>query len=178
MGRVVRPGVRRLRQFEPEPFTVNGQPVTVDGNQGLDIKATVWSLAGIYSMAPDMRADLLFGTRMIDMKNTLNWSTSSSIAALPGQSGTSTVDASYWDAIIGVKGRYAFGQDARWFLPYHLDVGAGESEFTWQVSAGVGYRFGWGSMFATWRYLEYDFKSGPVQSVSFNGPVFGASFQW
>jgi len=159
-------------------FTVNGQPVTVDGNQGLDIKATVWSLAGIYSMAPDMRADLLFGTRMIDMKNTLNWSTSSSIAALPGQSGTSTVDASYWDAIIGVKGRYAFGQDARWFLPYHLDVGAGESEFTWQVSAGVGYRFGWGSMFATWRYLEYDFKSGPVQSVSFNGPVFGASFQW
>ncbi len=161
-------------------FSVNRLPVTVDANLGLDIKATVWSVAGLYSLesTPDLRADLLFGTRMIDLKNTLNWSTSSSIAALPGQSGTSTAEANNWDAIVGIKGRYAFGQDRRWFLPYHLDIGVGESKFTWQINAGVGYRFDWGSMFATWRYLDYDFKSGPVESISFNGPVFGVAFQW
>ena len=38
--------------------------------------------------------------------------------------------------------------------------GRRQSQFTWQGIAGVGYQFGWGSVIAAWRYLDYDFKSG------------------
>jgi len=43
----------------------------------------------------------------------------------------------------------------------------------------VGYRFDWGAVFATWRYLDYQFKSGQgIDSMNMNGPVIGVAFQW
>jgi hypothetical protein len=72
-----------------------------------------------------------------------------------------------------------FGEERKWFLPYYLDVGTGQSKFTWQINAGLGYQFGWGAVVATWRYLDYEFKSDSViQSVNFNGPTIGMSFRW
>ena len=44
-----------------------------------------------------------------------------------------------WDGIVGVKGRYAFGDNRAWSMPFYLDVGHGQSEVTWQVAAGLGY---------------------------------------
>jgi hypothetical protein len=35
-----------------------------------------------------------------------------------------------WDAIVGLKGRATFGEEHRWFVPYYLDVGTGESSLT------------------------------------------------
>jgi len=127
-------------------FTVNHQPVSVDANIVLDVKTWIWSLAGIYNLesTPELNADLLFGARLLDMQQTLSWSLSNDIPALPGRSGTASVDLVNWDAIVGVKGRDHFGADHRWFLPYYLDIGTGESKFTWQINAGVGYRFDWG----------------------------------
>jgi hypothetical protein len=30
-----------------------------------------------------------------------------------------------------------------------------------------------------WRYISYDMKSGsPVEDLSFNGPMIGATFRW
>ena len=50
---------------------------------------------------------------------------------------------------------------------------------TWQAYAGIGYSFGWGSVVALWRYIDYDLKSGkPVQSLTMNGPAIGAVFHW
>lgn len=162
-------------------FTVNRQSVSADANLSLDVKATIWSLAGIYNLqsTPQTNLDLLFGARLLDMEQTMSWALSSDVPALPGRSGTSSIDVANWDAIVGIKGRHYFGADRRWFLPYYLDIGTGESKFTWQINAGVGYRFDWGSMFATWRYLDYDFKSGKaVESLNMSGPVIGVAFQW
>ncbi len=163
-------------------FTVDGQPVTVDGNLGLDVKSTVWTLSGLYNLTstPENTTDLLFGARMLDMKQTLNWSL---IGPLPGsplaQSGQASVDGNNWDAIVGIKGRYYLGTERKWFLPYYADVGAGQSQLTWQVNGGVGYKFDWGSVFATYRYLDYQFKSGQaLQSMTMNGALLGVAFQW
>jgi hypothetical protein len=61
----------------------------------------------------------------------------------------------------------------------YLDVGAGQSQLTWQVNAGLGYQFDWGSVIATWRYLDYNFKSGSrIESMNFNGPTVGVAFRW
>jgi hypothetical protein len=163
-------------------FTVGGQPVSVDGNLGLDVKATVWTLSGLYNLdaTPENTTDLLLGARLLDMKQTLNWSL---VGPLPGsplaQSGSASVSGNNWDAIVGFKGRYYLGADRKWFLPYYADVGTGQSHLTWQVNGGVGYRFDWGSVFATYRYLDYQFKSGnALQSMTMNGALLGVAFQF
>jgi hypothetical protein len=162
-------------------FTVGGRPVGTTANLSLDVKSTVWTLAGIYNLSstPENTTDLLFGGRMLNLRETLNWSLASSIPELPTRSGEARVDGTNWDAIVGLKGRYYFGAERKWFLPYYADVGGGQSKLTWQVNAGVGYTFDWGSVFATWRYLDYDFKSGDaLQSMSMNGALIGVAFQF
>jgi hypothetical protein len=166
-------------------FTVGGQeiPVGVEANLGLDVTSWIWSLAGLYNLAekPEGIADLVFGTRLLDMDQTLRWSISGTVPGLPTavQSGTANVGLSNWDAFVGVKGRINLGSDRKWFMPYYLDVGTGESKFTWQAVAGIGYQFGWGSVIAAWRYLDYDFKSGQaVQSLNLNGGALGVQFSF
>ena len=66
-------------------FSVGGRPSTRHANLSLDVKSTAWSLAGIYNLTStaENTTDLLFGARMLDMKQTLNWSLASSIPELP-----------------------------------------------------------------------------------------------
>ena len=98
---------------------------------------------------------------------------------LPPLTGTKEVSETNWDGIVGLKGRAFFGADRRWFVPFYVDVGTGQSKFTWQLNVGVGYQFEWGALVASWRYLDYDFKSSSqVQSMSFNGPLVGALFKF
>lgn len=162
-------------------FTVGGQPVDTSARLSLDVKSLAWTMAGIYNLSftPENTTDLLFGARMLEMEQTLNWSLDTSIPELPTRGGEASVDGTNWDAIVGLKGRYFLGAERKWFLPYYADIGTGESSLTWQVNAGVGYRFDWGSTFATWRYLDYDFKSGnALQSMDMNGALVGVAFQF
>lgn len=162
-------------------FTVGERPVGATADLSLDVKSTVWTLAGIYNLTstPENTTDLLFGARMLNMKQTLNWSLASSIPELPTRSGEASVDGTNWDAIVGLKGRYYFGAERKWFLPYYVDVGRGQSKLTWQINAGVGYTFDWGSVLATWRHLDYNFKSGDaLQSMTMNGALIGVAFQF
>jgi hypothetical protein len=162
-------------------FSVGGQPVDTSARLSLDVKSLAWTMAGIYNLSftPENTTDLLFGARMLEMEQTLNWSLDTSIPELPTRGGEASVDGTNWDAIVGLKGRYFLGAERKWFLPYYADIGTGESSLTWQVNAGVGYRFDWGLTFATWRYLDYDFKSGDaLQSMDMNGALLGVAFQF
>ena len=157
----------------------NQPPVNVRANADLDIKTWIWTVAGLYGLKNDSEGtmDLLFGARLLDMTNTLNWSLTGSGPIAP--SGTKEVSDTYWDGIIGLKGRALLGAERKWFVPYYVDVGTGQSRLTWQINAGLGYQFDWGSVLATWRYMDYDFKSGSnVQSLSFNGPTVGVVFKF
>ena len=179
-------------------FTIDGNPVAFDGNLVLDVKSWIWTLAGLYALKDDAegRADLIFGARMIDMTNGLSWSLNCSAPSVPVQSqpasagrarpaaspscggapatGSAEAGVTNWDGVIGLKGRARLGAERKWFVPYYVDVGTGESKLTWQVNAGIGYQFDWGAVVATWRYLDYDFKSeSKVQGLSFNGPTIG-----
>ena len=58
-------------------------------------------------------------------------------------------------------------------------MGTGESKFTWQAWAGVGYSFGLVEVVGSWRYLDYHMKSGKaIESLSFNGPAVSVVFRW
>jgi hypothetical protein len=82
-----------------------------------------------------------------------------------------------WDGIIGVRGRVGFASN--WFIPYHFDIGAGDSDLTWQVLGGVGYEAGWGDLFLVYRHLEWDTgDEGLLEDFSFSGPAAGIKFNF
>jgi hypothetical protein len=62
------------------------------------------------------------------------------------------------------------GQAGKWFAPYYLDIGFGESEATVQAMAGVGYSFGWGDVVAALPRLQLQVR-GPIEDLSFSGPL-------
>jgi hypothetical protein len=166
-------------------FTIGNVGLPADASAAFDweMKGTAWTLAGEYRVAsaPSYTVDVLAGTRLLDTRQHLRWDISGSIGPLDprARSGEIQTSQSTWDAIVGVKGRYAFGQNREWGVPFYFDVGAGESQYTLQAAAGLGYQFGWGEVTAMWRYLRYDMKSSSVlQDVSFSGPLIGATFRW
>jgi len=158
-------------------------PAGVTADAQLDIKAWVWTLAGTYRVVsdPGFTMDVLAGARLLDVEEKLGWQFSANLGGIapPPRTGNSELKDNVWDGIIGVKGRFAFGADSEWYVPYYLDVGTGDSDLTWQGVAGIGYAFRWGELFAVWRYLDYNLKSGSkIEDVNFNGPAIGVAFRW
>jgi hypothetical protein len=172
------------KQSSYRQFTIGGEPIPagVEMTARMDMKSWLLTLGGIYSLAQSDRGnlDLFLGTRMVDMKQTLDWELNGDIGDIdiPGPSGQGKISATTWDAVVGLKGHAFLGDSDRWFVPYHFDIGAGDSDLTWQAMAGVGYRFNWGSMVLNYRYLDYDIGSLPVTDLNLSGPMLGASFTW
>lgn len=160
-----------------------GIPATASADVRYDIKGLIWTLAGEYNVhaAREASVDVFAGARLVDLEQDVRWNVNGNIGTvpLPGRSGSSNASRSNWDGIVGVKGRLRFGQDQRWFVPFYLDVGTGESDLTWQAQAGLGYSWGWGEVTAGWRYLDYDLGQGrPFSDLSLSGPEIGVMFRW
>lgn len=159
-----------------------GLPITTTADVSLDVKTTIFTLAGTYALVqkPEYTVDVLFGTRVLRIKQTLDYAISKSLGpiALPGTSGRAEASTTNWDAIVGASGRFRFGEGLHWFVPYYLDLGTGNSQFTWQAIGGLGYSFAWGDVVAAWRYTDYEFKSGALQSLTLQGPAVGVSFSF
>jgi hypothetical protein len=158
-------------------------PADVSAKVGFDLKGWAWTLTGLYQAVktPGATVDLIGGVRLLDLEDSLDWTLSGNVGSVPiaDRAGARDNDLQNWDAIAGVRGRLAFGPEHQWFVPYHLDVGTGESNLTWQAMVGFGYSFGWGDVLAAWRHLDYDMKSGAtIESLSFDGPVIAAVFRW
>ena len=80
-----------------------------------------------------------------------------------------------WDGIIGVRGDIFLSP--HWFIPYHLDIGAGNSNFTWQAFTGLGYRFKNFDILAGYRYLSWDFDDNDViEDLNVSGVGAGIKF--
>jgi len=85
--------------------------------------------------------------------------------------------AELWDGVIGVDGEYIINKE--WYLPYQFDIGAGDSDLTVQASLGVGYRFGWGDVLVSYRYLKYEFPDFKLmEEIDFSGPLLGVNFRF
>jgi len=125
------------------------------------------------------RLDLIAGVRYLDLGSELAFN-----AIPPGGTTTEFIPVDMGtalDGIIGVKGKYAFGKAERWSIPYHLDIGAGDSDFTWQALTGISYQAAnWVDLALTYRHMEWDLKStdGVIDNVNFSGPSFGATFHF
>jgi hypothetical protein len=166
-------------------LTIGGAqlPAGVSANASLDIKGTVWTLAGNYRVPamPETGFDVFAGARLLSLKERLGWEFSANVGPIvgPGQTGGSELKLDNWDGIVGVKGRLNFGPSREWFVPYYVDVGTGDSNLTWQGIVGIGYAFRWGEVVAAWGYLDYNMKSGQrIEGLNFNEPAVGVAFRW
>lgn len=85
--------------------------------------------------------------------------------------------AEFYDGVVGVQGITNINEN--WYVPYHFDIGAGDSDLTAQASAGLGYRFGWGDVRLSYRYLYYDEGTDAlVNSLDAYGPQIGVVFHF
>ena len=81
------------------------------------------------------------------------------------------------DGVIGVRGQAHLTRN--WFVPYHADIGTGQSRLTWQAMAGIGYQAGWGDTLLVYRHLEWDEGDDSlVQNLSFSGPALALRFHF
>lgn len=175
----------RSVDFNPGPGPVNIATSQLNAGTQSSLDATVVTLVGGYNMVNDAAAtlDLIAGFRYIDVKVRTDYNLT---AAVTGPAGTATFaragsierSSDLFDGIVGARGRFRMG-DSQWFVPFHVDIGAGSSELTWQGVAGVGYAFRWGEVVASYRYLYYDEGDDKfIQKLSFGGPAIGVNFRF
>ena len=125
---------------------------------------------------------VLGGVRYFTLEADLDWSLTTTITG-PGftfaRQGTASGDTDLYDAIVGVRGEWRFGEGGHWYVPGYLDAGTGSSNLTWQAMAGIGYRWSRTSLLAVWRHLDYDQNEEDlVQEMRFDGPAVGFSWRF
>ena len=143
----------------------------------MHLQGEALTLAGTYTVIKDPGLEILLlgGLRYLSIDLQADWQASGSLGLIDS-SGAASTGPDYWDAIIGVRGRVGIAQ-SKWFVPYYLDVGTGDSDLTWQAAAGVGYGFDWGEVAALYRHLSHDFEADAlIRDLEFSGPAIGVSF--
>lgn len=151
-----------------------GTGFTINTITDLDLTAWVLNFVAGHALLDTKHFNLggFIGARYLDIDSTLDVTVT--IGPLM-RSARIPAGASVWDGIIGVRG--SVNIDENWFLPYHADVGAGQSDLTWQAMGGVGYRFSWGEVILAYRHLEWDSSSDRrLDLISFSGPGLAAKF--
>ena len=153
---------------------------------GMNLNAKIWTMAAGYTLVKGDwgNLDAIAGFRFLGIPASLNYSLSATITGPHGNSetlgrtGTASGTADLWNGIGGFRGRVRLA-DTGLFIPYYFDAGTGGSQFTWQVSSGLGYHLNWGDVSLTWRYLSFEQKSSAVlQHLSINGPLLMANFSF
>ncbi len=162
-----------------ESATIEGKFLPVDRNREVSIGLKSWiiTLAGGYNIVDSekSRLDIIAGTRYLYIDIDLGLKVDVGPVRIFDRS--VSVSDHVWDAIVGVKGHVNI--DANWYLPYYFDIGAGGSDLTLQAMAGVGYKFDWGDVVLTYRYLHYDYDSDfPIANLDISGPLLGAKFRF
>jgi hypothetical protein len=154
-------------------------PPGVTADAALDVEAWIWTLAASMRVVSSEHTtlDIFAGARLLDVESSLRASLATPLGSVPLVSGSLARDS--WNGIVGLKGRYSFGSHGQWFLPFELDVGAGDADLIAQAAAGFGYTAGQTEFFATYRYLGFDFgPEAAARDLDFRGPAVGVSYRF
>lgn len=146
----------------------------IDLNANVDMTTWVLNLQGARNLVQAERGslDVLLGARFLDSTTRLTLRTS----VLP-ITPSLKAKVSAWDLVIGARGDLNITD--KWYLPYSVDVGAGQSELTWQALGGIGYRFKWGTLLLAYRHNEWTFRSDEeFKDLTLTGPAIGAVFSF
>ena len=138
-----------------------------------EVDAWVVNLIGGYNLSHTSNGllDVFIGARYFDLEATINASLSGGAGIEVSRSGN------VLDGIVGIRGKQNIND--KWYLRYYLDIGAGDSDETWQAVAGVGYRLERWDLSLAYRHLEWEFKSDrKIDNLNFSGPGFLAQYHF
>lgn len=168
---------------------VGRNPISSVASLGVDstLKTTLWTLAGGYTLAsgPWGHVDGLAGFRYLGIESKTNYNLALQLYGPRGNAGPSfggagrlSGDDDIWNGIVGLRGRLRLGGGG-FFVPYHVDIGTGDSNLTWQALAGLGYQTGPVGVSLGWRYLSYDQGgSALVQNLTLSGAFLAVNFNF
>jgi hypothetical protein len=134
------------------------------------VEGVVLGLGAGYNLADTERGvhDFVFGARYLNLDTSLKFTIGERNAGTSESGGI-------WDGIVGFRGRANL--QGKWYLPYYVDIGTGQSDMTWQALAGVGYKYNWGDLVFSYRHLEWEFDAdSPIKDINFSGP--NVQFKW
>ena len=176
LGDVIYLDVGKSESFElPTP---GPRPIVVPVETDLDLEGWVINLHGGYTLYSNdgSLTDFVFGARYLDLSTDVSifFDTQLPPGGIEREGGRSE---KVWDAIVGIKGRAQLGE--HWYIPYYIDIGTGESDFTWQAEVGISYQAArWADIALTYRHLEWQLDKQLVDDFSFGGPVLGVIFRF
>jgi hypothetical protein len=142
--------------------------VGVTGSAQSHIAATLWTVgaSGTLYHKENTSLDVLLGGRLVWMKASTDWQLSGNDGFLNAH-GSASKNVTLGDAVVGAYGQYGLGK--KWAIPYYIDVGTGDPNFTTQGLLGVKY----GKLQVSYRYLYYGGNGAFVQNMRLNGPLVG-----
>lgn len=144
-------------------------PIAFPVNASIDLKGFI-TTAGAGYRVYDQGAtslDLTGGIRYLWLDATLDVSLPSIARAVQEEE-----SGSNWDAVVGFRGRTDLSD--KWYLTYYGDVGAGDSDLTWQALAAVNYRLKRVDLTVGYRYLDWEFDDfGPFDDLNLSGAFAG-----
>lgn len=140
---------------------------------GLDIASWVITGAAGYDFVHSDQATLgvIGGVRYLSLDTQLD------VGFEGSPLGSTSENSSITDGIIGVRGQYNFNE--HWFVPYYADIGAGGSDYSYQLFAAIGYRYKWFDVTLGYRHLY--FKLGDdelMEDLQVSGPKIGIGFSF
>ena len=153
-----------------------GVPLSVSAGLGLKTWVVTGHVGYEVMQTDKARMAVLGGVRYLDLSADLNIAINGPAPPTPPPAYLSGSD-DIWDVIVGFKGGIMLNEN--WYIPYYADIGTGQSNFTWQLYAGIGYKFSWGDIRLAYRYLEYDQDDDKlVQDLKLYGPQIGIGFRF
>ena len=150
----------------------NTQGLNPNVNLDIDLTAKLYGFYGGYNLSQTdkMTVDVIGGLRYFSLG--LDVKRSGGLIA----NGSLSPTAESYDAIIGLSGSYMI--DQQWYIPYEFDIGAGDSDLTWQANLSIAYRLSWGDIIGTYRYIHYDKGNFLLHDFDLYGPKIGVVFHF
>jgi hypothetical protein len=154
-----------------------------------DVEMTSWILTPAVSYRviqnEKVRMDVVGGARYLYLKSDAKLSITGELDAQllkngivrTGEVSDRLIESDdMWDGIVGIRG--AVKLDGKWYIPYYGDIGAGDTDLTWQIYGGVGYRYSRFDVVAGYRYMAWEFDDAAFDSLDVSGPFVGALFSF
>jgi len=162
-----------FRMSDAEAVTVD-LPLNRTLTAGSQQELTGWLVSGYggYNLIDNSkgRLDMIAGVRYFSLELDVD-------LFLNNRQKSFSPSSEFTDALVGVKGYINLSEN--WYVPYLFDIGAGDADLTYQAEVSVGYRFNWGNLLATYRYMHYEADNDTlVKDFDMYGPKIGVSFNF
>ncbi len=150
------------------------------------LNTTVWTLAGGYTVLDGEwgNVDIIAGFRYLGFNSSTNFNLGVNVTGPVGGSnvflgrGAANASEGIWNGVGGLRGKFKF-TGSGWYIPYYFDIGAGGSDITWQISAGVGYQRGLIGAALLYRYLSFQQpSSNQLRQLNLGGPMAMINFSF